>query len=75
MPLSVFVHEMKVLLVHAMPGLDATSHDQLLLHQFLAGLPVPVSQQLRQNGEANNLVMERARLLMSIDNESGSCCN
>jgi len=44
----------------------------VLLHQFLSGLPASVSRQLRASGEANNLVkaIERARLLMSIDNES-----
>ena len=44
----------------------------ILLHQFLSGLPASVSRQLRASGEANNLVkaIERARLLMSIDNET-----
>ena len=50
-----FVHDMKVLLEQAMPRLDNTARDQLLLHQFLAGLPVSVSQQLRATGEARNL--------------------
>jgi len=35
--LSVYVHNLKVLIEWAMLGIDATSHGQLLLHQFLAG--------------------------------------
>ena len=70
--LSVFVHDMKVLLLHAIPGLDATARDELLVYQFLSGLPASVSQQLRKSGEANSLVraIERDKLLMSINNES-----
>ena len=70
--LSVFVHDMKVLLEQAMPRLDNTARDQLLLHQFLTGLPVSLSQQLRATGEARDLnsSIERARLLMSIDTQS-----
>ena len=36
-PLSVF-HDLKKLLEQAMPGLDETARDILLLHQFLAGI-------------------------------------
>ena len=43
--LSVYVHNLKVLIEQAMPGIDATSRGQLLLHQFLAGIPGHVSQQ------------------------------
>lgn len=31
--LSVFVHDLKTLLEQAMPGLEETAHDQLLLHR------------------------------------------
>ena len=44
--LSVYVHNLKVLIERAMPGIDATSRGQLLLHQFLAGIPQHVSRQL-----------------------------
>ena len=44
--LSVYVHNLKVLIEHAMPDIDATSRGQLLLHQFLAGIPLHVSRQL-----------------------------
>lgn len=37
--LSVFVHHLKELLGKAMPNLNATAHDQLLLHHFVVGLP------------------------------------
>ena len=43
--LCVSVHDMKMLLgqLQAMPGLDQATCDQLLLHQFLAGLHLAVS--------------------------------
>ena len=67
--LSVYIHNLKVLIQRAMPYIDATSHGQLLLHQFLAGIPGHVSQQLRAIGNTTDLqrVVEKARLLMSID--------
>ena len=69
--LSVYVHNLKVLLERAMPGIDATSRGQLLLHQFLAGIPGHVSRQLRAMGDTTDLqwVVEKARLLMSIDEQ------
>ena len=64
--LSVFVHDMKVLLEQAMPWLDNTAHDQLLLHQFLAG---PSKSAVERARDLNSSI-ERARLLMSIDTQS-----
>ena len=66
--LSMFVHDMKKLLEQAMPQLEATARDQLLLHQFMAGIPDTVSRQLRATGETKALAdtVERARLLMAI---------
>ena len=60
---------MKKLLEQAMPSLDKTARDQLLLHQFLAGIPDSVGRQLRATGEVKTLdvAIARARLLMSID--------
>ena len=71
--LSVFVHELKKLLDQAMPGLDATARDQLLLHQFLGGIPSTVSRQLRATGETKMLAttVKRARLLSTLD-ETGT---
>ena len=52
-----------------MPEADAGTRDQLLLHQFINGLPIHISKQLRATGEVNNLdrVMERAKLLITIE--------
>ena len=54
-----------------MPNIDATFHGQLLLHQFLAGIPGQVSRQLWAMGNATDLqwVVEKDRLLMSIDEQ------
>ena len=63
--ISVFVHNLKKLLGHAMPDLN---HDQLL-HQFLARIPDVISRQLRASGETKSLpdAVERVRLLMTIE--------
>ena len=68
--LSVFLHDLKKLLNGAMPGLDTAARKQLLLHQLLAGLPNPISMQIRASGETSDLdkVMERARLLLTMEN-------
>ena len=51
-----------------MPGLEANTKKQLVLHQFLAGLPSTVSRQLRAAGETKNLetAVERAKLLLAL---------
>ena len=71
--LSVSVHSAKKLLDRAMPELEKNARDQLLLHQFLAGIPNAVSRQLRATGEIKTLdaAITRDRLLMTID-DSGS---
>ena len=45
--LQVFLHDLKQVLEQAMTGLDVTAKEKLLLHQFVAGLPAPISKQLR----------------------------
>ena len=45
--ISIFGHELKKLLNQAMPNLAKEAKEQLLLHQFLVGLPPAVSRQLR----------------------------
>ena len=52
-----------------MPELEKTARNQLLLHQFLAGIPNTMSRQLRAAGETKILdyTIERARPLMAID--------
>ena len=70
--LSVFVHRLKKLLDRAMPGLETSAREQLLLHQFLAGVPESISRQLRATGETKKLetAVVRARLLMTIEDRS-----
>ena len=67
--LSVFLHDLKQLLKQAIPKADAGTRNQLLLHQFINGLPGHISKQLRATGEVNDLdrVMEQAKLLIMID--------
>ena len=69
--LSVFFHELKKLLSAAMPNLEASARNQLLLHQLLAGLPNSISKQLRATGDTTDLekVLERARLLIMIEDQ------
>ena len=58
--LSVFAHELKRLLQQALPTADASTSKQLVLHQFINGLPSSLSTQL---------AMERAKLLMTLEEE------
>ena len=55
-----------------MPKLEANAQEQLLLHQFLAGLPESVSSQLRATGETKKLesTVERALLLITINSKT-----
>jgi len=71
--LSLFLQDLRQKLFHAMPDIDRPARDQLLLHQFLAGLPVSVSKQLRATGDVNKVdtALERARLLMALEVEGG----
>ena len=64
-----FVHDLKKLLEQAMPGLEENARNQLLLHQFLSGLPEAASKQLRVGGEvkALDIAISRARLIMTVD--------
>ena len=64
--LSLFLHDLKRLLDQAMPGLEANAREQLLLHQFMAGLPDTISSQLRATGDTKQATVERARLLKTI---------
>ena len=67
--LSVFLHELRQMLKQAMPEASEGTRKQLLLHQFVSGLPVNISKQLRATGALDNLdvVVERAKLLMTIE--------
>ena len=65
---SVFVHDLKRLLDQAMPDLEKNARGELVLHQFIAGLPLHISTQLRATGDTKKLdeTVERTRLLMTI---------
>ena len=69
--LSVFTHKMKRLLEQALPTADTSTNKQLLLHQFINGLPSSLSTQLQATGQINDLktAMERAKLLMTLKEE------
>ena len=67
--IGMYLYELKRLLRQAMPELAEDASQQLLIHQFLAGLPAPVSRQLRAVGNTTNLeqIAERAKVLMVVD--------
>ena len=44
--ITLYLHDLKRLLKQAMPELAAAAAKPLFLHQFLAGLPGPISRQL-----------------------------
>ena len=69
--LPLFLHDLKRLLDQAMPGLPNKAREQLLLHQFLAGLPSTLSKQLCSSGDTKALdaTVERAQLLISIEKD------
>ena len=71
--LSVFLHDLKKYLSAAMPNLEASARNQLLLHQLLVGLPSSISKQLRATGDTTNVdrVLERARLLIMMEDQPG----
>ena len=54
-----------------MPDTQGITRNQLLRHQFLAGLPTQVSKQLRAAGEIDDLDKRvgRAKLLLTLDQE------
>ena len=69
--LSLFLQDLKQKFQLAMPDVTGAAREQLLLHQFVAGLPVSVSKQLRAAGDVTRIetAMERARLLMALEGE------
>ena len=72
--ISVYVHELKKLWDQAMANLDAGVRDQLLLHQFLAGIPCDISKSIRAASDVKSLdqACEKARLLMGVDSDGPS---
>ena len=69
--ITLYAHELRKLLTRAIPDMTTASREPLLLHQFLSGIPEPISRQLRASGEITTLdkAIERARLLMTIEPE------
>ena len=69
--LPLFLHDLKRLLDQAMPGLTNKAREQLLLHQFLTGLPSAISKQLCSLGDkkAPDMTVERTQLLISIEKD------
>ena len=51
--LTLYLHDLKHLLEQAMPDLDDLNKKQLLLHQFLAGLPAQLATQLQATGDVD----------------------
>ena len=70
--LPVYCHELKRLIDRAIPAADATTQQQVVIHQFLTGLSLEISKRLRAAGEINDLgqLMQRAKLLMNIHAEN-----
>ena len=66
-----FLQDLKQMLLHAMPNIDGAARNQLLLHQFLVGLPILVIRQLHATANITTVdeALECAQLLMVIDAE------
>ena len=66
--IALYLHDLKRLLRQAMPRLTEEASDPLLLHQFLSGLPGPISRQLRASSDTKDLraVVQRAKVLMTV---------
>ena len=58
--LVIFYHELNRLVKQAMPEASEDTRKQLILHQFVSGLPANIREQLRSTGEVNDMdaVME-----------------
>ena len=67
-----YLYEPKWLLRQAMPELSGDARQQLLIHQFLNSLPVPVSRQLQAVGNTTNLeqLIKRTKVPMIVDHNS-----
>ena len=54
-----------------MPELTADARKQLLIHQFLAGLPASLSHQFRASGNTTDLdeLVQHGKILMVMNND------
>ena len=67
--LNIYLQVLKKILKQGMLNLDDGTSDQLILLQFMSGLPLAISKQLRASGDTVELnkVVECAHLLMTIE--------
>ena len=64
---TLYLHDLKRLLQQAMPGLVESTSNLLLLHQFLSGLPGPISRQLCALGDTKDLgAVQPSKVLMTV---------
>ena len=66
--ITLYLYDLKCLLRQAIPEMAADASKPLLLHQFLSGLPTPISRQLCATGDTQELdaVVQRAKVLMTV---------
>ena len=55
--ITLYLYDLKRLLRQALPEMEADSSKPLLLRQFLSGLPIPISRQLRATGTPKNWML------------------
>ena len=53
--ITLYLYDLKRLLRQAMPEMEVDASKPLLLHQFLSGLPTPISRQLCVTGDTKDL--------------------
>ena len=65
--IALYLYDLK----QAMHELEVNASKPLLLHQFLSGLPTPISRQLRATGDTKELdaVVQRAKVLMAVSEQ------
>ena len=65
------LYYLRKLLDQAMPNMEDTVRETLLLHQFVTELPIPISRPLRATGKTPELnsVLDPARLLMTMEKQ------
>ena len=69
--ITLYLYDLTGLLRQAMPEMKANASKPLLLHQFLSGLPTPISRQLRATGDTKELdaVVQRVKVLMTVNEQ------
>ena len=69
--ITLYLYDLKRLLHQAMPEMEADVSNPLFLHQFLSGLPTPISRQLCVTGDRKELdaVVQRAKVLMTVSEQ------